>query len=239
MESTTKQWFNEWSNEYDTTLGKLQRHHDLLDLVVRLSEVSDGESVLDIGCGTGLLSLKFLGAADCRVSGIDLSEEMLAIWKEKIEKFDLHDRVQCSVGNADSLTFENESFDVVASTVTLHHIRDKQPMINDIHRILKHGGRFLIGDLDVETSGALTDADRLRHIMDYLKEELTLALQDGGVEALGRMYDNGKKHLLNDGEYCVNFDHWSRLCSTAGFRVEKVVPVPSFPWMKVLYAVKK
>jgi len=34
--------------------------------------------------------------------------------------------------------------------------------------------------------------------MDYLKEELTLALKDGGIAAFSRMYDNGKKHILND-----------------------------------------
>ncbi|MDY6967006.1 MAG: class I SAM-dependent methyltransferase, partial [Halobacteriota archaeon] len=60
MTKSTEDWFKEWSNEYDQTLGKMKRHHDMLDLAVEVSEVKDGESVLDIGCGTGLLSLKFL-----------------------------------------------------------------------------------------------------------------------------------------------------------------------------------
>lgn len=56
----TKNWFGNWANEYDTTLGKVKRHHKLLDLVVTSSSVKKNDHVLDIGCGTGLLSLKFL-----------------------------------------------------------------------------------------------------------------------------------------------------------------------------------
>lgn len=238
MASTTQEWFKEWSNEYDLTLGKIKRHHDMLDLVVKMSKVKDGGQVLDIGCGTGLLSLKFLQAAKCAVSGIDLSEEMLRVWKEKIGKLGLSDRVSVKQGSAEKMDFNDSSFDIIASTVTLHHVIDKQPVISKIYGLLKPGGRFILGDLDVDTSGDRNDVRRLRRIMDYLKEELSLALRDGGGDAFVRMYDNGKKHILNDGEYCINFKMWSGLCRNAGFKKISVKPVKSFKWLKVLCAVK-
>lgn len=238
MSSITQEWFKEWSNEYDQTLGKIKRHHDMLDLAVKMSGVKDGEQVLDIGCGTGLLSLKFLQAARCTVSGIDLSDEMLRIWKEKIEKLGLRDRVSIKQDNAEKMDFNDSSFNIIASTVTLHHVIDKQPVINKIYGLLKPGGRFVLGDLDVDTSGDPADIKRLRHIMDYLKEELSLALRDGGINAFVRMYDNGKKHILNDGEYCVNFKMWSGLCKKAGFKKISVKPVKTFKWLKVLCAAK-
>ena len=98
MNESTQKWFNEWSNEYDQTLGKIKRHHDMLDLVVEMSNVKSGEYILDIGCGTGLLSLKFLEAAKCTINGIDLSEDMLNIWKDKIEKLNLSNRVKNKTG---------------------------------------------------------------------------------------------------------------------------------------------
>lgn len=238
MTESTKKWFKEWSNEYDQTLGKIKRHHEMLDLVVKMSNVKDGEYILDIGCGTGLLSLKFLEAAKCTINGIDLSEDMLNIWKDKIDKLNLSSRVKIKPGDAAKLEFEDSTFDIIASTVTLHHVKDKQQTLNNIYRLLKPKGRFVIGDLDVDASGDLDDIKRLRHILDYLKEELSLALQDGGVDAFIRMYDNGKKHILNDGEYCISFEMWSQLSKNAGFENITVLPVKSFNWMKVLCAEK-
>ena len=96
-EEVTKEWFKDWANEYDETLGKVRRHHKLLDLVVRLSKVKKGEKVLDIGCGTGLLSLKFLKKADCTITDIDNSPDMLSIFVDKIKQLALSDRVACKL----------------------------------------------------------------------------------------------------------------------------------------------
>jgi ubiquinone/menaquinone biosynthesis C-methylase UbiE len=236
--SITKSWFKDWANEYDNTLGKVQRHHKLLDLVVDSSGVKDGDIILDIGCGTGLLSLKFLKKADCSIYGIDSSPEMLEIFKDKVSKLDLSEKITCGLQEAENVDFENESFDIVASTVTLHHVIDKFSVIKKILNLLKPGGRFLIGDIDMDTTGDLCDPERMLRILDYLKEEYALALKEGGVEAFSRMYDNGKKHILNDGEYCISFKQWKDICLEAGFNSIKIKALPEFEWFKVLIAVK-
>ncbi len=235
---STKNWFKDWANEYDRTLGKIKRHHKLLDLAVERSGVKKNDEVLDIGCGTGLLSLKFLKKADCRIVGIDSSRDMMSIFKEKIKRLSLEKNVSCKFKDAVKIDFKKDSFDIVASTVTLHHIKKKDPVIKNIHKILKPGGRFVVGDIDIDTTGKLTDIDRLTRLLDYLKMELVLAMKEGGVDAFNRMYDNGKKHILNDGEYCISFKQWRELCKKAGFRKITVKPLPDFKWFKVLTAVK-
>jgi ubiquinone/menaquinone biosynthesis C-methylase UbiE len=236
--SITTEWFKEWSNEYDNTLGKVKRHHELLDLVVKVSGVKDNNTVLDIGCGTGLLSLKFLEKAPCNVFGVDNSANMLSLFDKKIEKLPIGKRITTRPEDASSLTFRRNTFDIVASTVTLHHLKNKYPTIKKIHDIIKPGGRFVIGDIDVDTTGRLTDVRRLKKLLAFLNDELAFALKDGGVDAFRRMYDNGKKHILNDGEYCISFTQWAALCKRAGFKKVTVYPLPKFKWFKVLVAEK-
>jgi len=237
-DKNTENWFGDWANEYDSSLGKVKRHHKLLDLVVQSSSVKKNDCVLDLGCGTGLLSLKFLKKADCLIQAVDSSSEMLEVFKGKIKKLDLSKNITCKLEKAERLTFKENSFDIIASTVTLHHVKNKYPVIRKINRLLKPGGRFVLGDIDMDTTGRLTDPKRLIRIMDYLKEEYTLAIQEGGIKAFSRMYDNGKKHILNDGEYCIHFNQWKELCQRAKFKKIIIKPLLGFEWFKVLVAIK-
>jgi ubiquinone/menaquinone biosynthesis C-methylase UbiE len=234
----TRKWFGDWANEYDATLGKLRRHNQMLDIAVRRSGVKKGDRVLDVGCGTGLLSLKFLRRADCSVTAVDSSPDMLRIFQGKIAALGLGRRVRCLRQDAARLRVGRESFDVIAATVALHHVHDKLPMLKTMRAVLKPGGRLVIGELDADTSGDHADPKRLARILDFLKDELVMALKEGGVVALSRMYDNGKKHVLNQGEYCVSARQWKALCKKAGFRRVAVHPVPAFRWFKVVVAVK-
>ncbi len=136
------------------------------------------------------------------------------------------------------MNFKPNQFDIVAATVALHHVKFKQPVINKIYDYLKEGGRFTLGEIDLDTTGRLDDPKRLLRIMDYLKEELALAMKEGGIQAFERMYDNGKKHILNDGEYCIGFSQWTKLCKNTGFKNVEVSPVKEFEWFKVLVATK-
>ncbi len=237
-ELATRRWFGQWANEYDATLGRLGRHHQMLDLAVRFSGVKKGDRVLDVGCGTGLLSLKFLERADCRVVAADSSADMLRLFQDKIDALDLQPRVRCVRQDAARLRFPRRSFDIVAATVALHHVQDKLPMLRTIRGILKPGGRFVLGDVDVDTTGDHTDPQRLARILEFLKAEIVLALKEGGLPAFNRMYDNGKRHILNLGEYCVSARQWKALCLRAGFRRVAVRPVPSFRWFKVVVAAR-
>ncbi|MEJ2306104.1 MAG: methyltransferase domain-containing protein [candidate division WOR-3 bacterium] len=236
--SVTKSWFKDWSDEYDNTLGKVDRHDKLLDLVVDSSRIRDGQKVLDIGCGTGLLSLKFLEKADCIIYGIDNSSEMFEIFKEKIKKLNLADKISLGLEDAENIDFRDEEFDIIASTVTLHHVKEKYPVIKKIYKLLKPGGRLLIGDIDVDTTGDLEDPERLLRILNFLKDEFVLALKGGGLKAFSRMYDNGKKHILNDGEYCVSFKQWKEFCEKAGFKEITIKTLTGFQWFKVLVGVR-
>ena len=231
-------WFGDWAAEYDETIGKVERHHNLLDLVVESSYVKKNDNILDIGCGTGLLALKFLQKSNCHITGVDSSQEMLDVFKGKINNFGLNEKIVYKHEDLENMDFGEKQFDIISSTFTLHHIKDKYTMIEKIYKMLKIGGRLIIGEIDLDTTGDVMDPKRLMRIMDYLKIEFSLALHEGGVNAFSRMYDNGKKHILNDGEYCVSFTQWEEICQKANFNTINIKSVPDFEWFKVLVASK-
>jgi len=122
--------------------------------------------------------------------------------------------------------------------MTLHHLKNKYPTIKKIHNILKPKGRFVLGDDNIDTTGKITDPKHLSRLLEWLKEEIIFTLTDGGTDAFSRMYDNGKKHILNDGEYCIDFNQWKDLCDKAKFSKVTVNSLPNFKWFKVLVAIK-
>lgn len=234
----TREWFDRWSNEYDRTLGSISFHRGLVDLVVKNAKVKCCDRVLDIGCGTGLLSLKILQRADCSILGIDNSSEMLKIFKEKIKKLRLKEKVSLRLMDAGALNFKEGSFDKAVSSVVLHHLKDKRGMIKGVYRALKPGGTFIIGEMDMDSTGSHKDAARLRRIMRVLEQEWIPALRDVSVEAFEKMYDNGKKHILNRGEYSISLRQWAGLLRKAGFRVTAIKRVPHYDAFGIVIAKK-
>lgn len=234
----TKGWFDRWSNEYDRTLGSIGFHRELLNLIVRNARLKTGDKILDVGCGTGLLSLKLLQNSDCSVIGVDYSPEMMGIFETKIKKLKLKDRVSIELMDVRALKFKDHTFDRVVSSVTLHHLVEKLPALRKIFRVLKPGGIFILGEIDMDTTGKHTDAKRLERILDVLKQEWIPALKDAGIEAFSKMFDNGKKHILNQGEYCLSLKQWAGLCRKAGFGSVAIKMVPRYKAFGIVIAKK-
>lgn len=94
-------------------------------------------SLLDIGCGGGLLS-NAVQKAGYRATGIDLSESSLEIAR----RFDTTGQVQYIKANAYALPFADESFDAVSAMDVLEHVEEPDLLIAEASRVLKKGGIF-------------------------------------------------------------------------------------------------
>jgi 2-polyprenyl-6-hydroxyphenyl methylase / 3-demethylubiquinone-9 3-methyltransferase len=96
---------------------------------------SSSVSVLDIGCGGGLLT-SYLNMQGHKVTGIDLSQGSLDFAKKQ----DLASKINYVYASADSLPFEDSSFDVVCAMDLLEHVDDYKKVISEASRVLKPGG---------------------------------------------------------------------------------------------------
>ena len=109
--------------------------------------VSQGEAV-DLGCGPGQLVIVLAGQApDLHVTGVDLSDEMLAQAHENAQNAGVASRVSFRRGDAQQIPFPDGSLDLIVSTMSLHHWSDPVSVLNEIARVLRPGGSFLILDL--------------------------------------------------------------------------------------------
>ncbi len=124
------------------------REKRLRQRTVELAGVAAGESVLDVGCGTGTLTLaaKAVAGSSGRVAGIDPSAEMIDAARRKAAR--ARTDIEFRVGVVEALPFEDVSFDVVLSSLMLHHLPEdlKRKGFAEIARVLRPGGRFLAVD---------------------------------------------------------------------------------------------
>ena len=100
-----------------------------------------GEKVLDVGCGFGWLVVNYANNGAI-VTGVDIADNSVELAKKWLAFEGLDAQVQQA--NAETLPFEDNSFDFVSSAGVLHHTVDTQKAIDEVHRVLKPGGESLI-----------------------------------------------------------------------------------------------
>ena len=126
------------------------------DKLLKVAAPMSGETVLDVGCGTGTLTMAIHGRiAPGEVHGIDASPEMIAVAVGKAAKVGLDIDFQVAV--VEALPFPDDRFDLVTSSLMLHHLPDdlKRTALGEIRRVLKPGGRFVAMDLAAESHSPL------------------------------------------------------------------------------------
>lgn len=126
-------------------------------MTVELAHLSPGDRVLDVGCGTGSLTIaikKCLGQSG-EVYGIDPASQMIQLARKKASKADVD--INFKVGVIEDLPFPDKCFDVVLSSFMVHHLPGdelKSQGFAEIKRVLKPGGKLLVVDIDRKQKNA-------------------------------------------------------------------------------------
>jgi len=118
-------------------------------LLVRKGHVEPGWRALDAGCGTGYLTIPLAEAvgAEGRVDCIDQSAALIAVAVGKLQARRIADRVVAKQGDILALPFDDECFDAVFTSYTLHELGARVDLaMAELNRVLKPGGRAVLAD---------------------------------------------------------------------------------------------
>jgi demethylmenaquinone methyltransferase/2-methoxy-6-polyprenyl-1,4-benzoquinol methylase/phosphoethanolamine N-methyltransferase len=148
-----------WASFYDriVNLVSFGKEKSWRKQIVALARLKSGEKVLDVGCGTGSLALiaKAQVGPTGQIYGTDASPEMIEVAQKKATQAGVD--VTFQVDLIENITFHDNQFDVVLSSLMMHHLPDdlKREGLAEIYRVLKPGGRLLVVDIESSSSGSV------------------------------------------------------------------------------------
>lgn len=124
----------------------------------RIGPIMPGETILDVGCGSGmdlLLAARRTGVTG-RAIGIDMTPSMIERAKCAALKTGLWQNVEIRRGTAEELSVQSGTIDVVLSNGTVNLSTDKRQVFSEIYRVLRPGGRLYLADVVVQRELSLS-----------------------------------------------------------------------------------
>ena len=140
------QMFNNISQDYDGLNRVISLGIDVSwrKKVVKLVGENKPKQILDIATGTGDLALMMSQLNPDRIVGLDISEGMLEVGKQKISKANLSKTIDMVVGDSENIPFEDNTFDAITVSFGVRNFEDLDKGLQEICRVLKPGGKFVV-----------------------------------------------------------------------------------------------
>ncbi|HVD98279.1 MAG TPA: bifunctional demethylmenaquinone methyltransferase/2-methoxy-6-polyprenyl-1,4-benzoquinol methylase UbiE [Cytophagaceae bacterium] len=140
------QMFNNISHRYDFLNRVLSLGIDIRwrKKAVKILKTHQPTQVLDVATGTGDFAIAALQAGPKKITGVDISEQMLAVGREKIAKLGLQDKIELLSGDSENLQFPDNYFDAVIVSFGVRNFENLEKGMSEIRRVLRPGGLVIV-----------------------------------------------------------------------------------------------
>ncbi len=172
-----------YNDEFNDFLKKLELQaietaEERIPLYLRCN-VKDADSILDVGCGSGIITRELALLTRGQVTGIDNSFDMIQVAKDLLKHVN---NIQLQVGDGEQLPFEDNVFDITTCNLVLMWSHHPQQIVNEMKRVTKSGG-IVLATLEPDYGGKL-------HYPEHQKVDPIFAgkaiLDKGGDPHIGR-----------------------------------------------------
>lgn len=133
------------------------------------------QHILDVATGTADLAIQAYETSPDRIVGVDISEEMLKIGRQKIERLGLNEFISLQRGDAEALPFEDATFDAVLVAFGVRNFEDLRKGLTEIRRVLKRSGVLLVLEFSQPTLFPIKQAYNFygKHILPRIGSKIS------------------------------------------------------------------
>jgi ubiquinone/menaquinone biosynthesis C-methylase UbiE len=189
--------FDEAAREWDNNPTRVELARAVGVAIERAVPIQPGWHALDYGAGTGLLTLN-LQPRVTSLLALDASRGMLEKLSEKLASAGIGN-VRTRLWNLEADPFPEAGFDLVVSSMTLHHLRDVPLVFNRLAETLKPGGWLAVADLDTEDGSFHSQADDVFHhgfdrqqVADWLRNSGFASIRVGDAHKITKPGPTGE-----------------------------------------------
>jgi len=169
--------FDKDAAQWDAKPERVRLANDVASAIIREAGLLRDVNVLDFGCGTGLLTLSLQPHVKT-ITGVDSSQGMLEVLREKIRSQGLGN-VYAMFVNFEKGVRVQGAYELIVSSMTLHHVQDTAGLLRQWYALLMPGGRVFFADLDAEDGSFHSDNTGVFH-HGFDRSRLRTLLQDAG-----------------------------------------------------------
>lgn len=162
MNTEKRKDFNSEAAQWDANPGRVKLANDVADAILRTTALTNDMNALDFGCGTGLVTLRIQPLVRT-ITGVDSSEGMLDVLRGKVKSGGLTN-VETRFVDFEKGDRVEGAFDLIVSSMTLHHVPDTAALFRQWHQLLVADGRLCFADLDSEDGSFHGDNTGVFHL---------------------------------------------------------------------------
>ena len=220
--------FDSISFEYDLLNGIMTFNShkrwkkNILDIAKKLKP----KNALDIATGTADIAINLGSISNCKVVGVDISEQMLSVGREKISKNKLDEMVRLETGDAENLNFKDGYFDLVTIGFGVRNFQDLEKGLKESYRVLNDTGTLVILETSVPEN----------IIMKFFYSLFTRTY----IPIMASIFSKDKSaynYLLNSAEAFPSGIRFSNILKSVGF--ENVIVKPKLFGSSTIYIATK
>ena len=154
-------YFDQAAASWEDSPMRIELARAIADAVIRQVPLSGTMHAMEFGCGTGLVTMR-IATHVRRIVAVDTSANMLEVLERKIRQNHI-DNIRPLRMDVTADTFPDERFDLVFTSMAMHHIKDIPHLLGIFNRLLNPGGYLAIADLDTEDGGFHGDIPDVFH----------------------------------------------------------------------------